>query len=291
VHPFPPRVSERVLEVTALDVGQGDSLLVAFPDRRVMVIDGGGIPSFGGRAPRTQLDIGEDVVAPYLWSRSVRRVDVLVMSHAHDDHIGGLPALLDAFHPRELWTGAAPDSPKWLALRDRARAHGVRVVPLTGPHRFTFGGVQVDVLAPPDDYQVSPLARNDDSLVLRAAFGRHAFLLTGDVERQMEYRMVDGGGLSRSDVLKVAHHGSRTSTTEEFLQVVHPAFALISSGAGNSYGHPHPSVVERLERSGVLVLRTDREGQVCVRSDGVHLEIETNRWRGQGAPGLLSVFQ
>src|SRR6185312_6383254 len=105
----------RQLEMTAIDVGQGDSLLVASPEGKLMLVDGGGIPSFGRRA-KSQIDIGEDVVAPYLWQRSIRTVDVVVCSHAHDDHVGGLPALLADFHVRELWTGALPDSPQTRAL-------------------------------------------------------------------------------------------------------------------------------------------------------------------------------
>ena len=150
------------------------------------------------------------------------------------------PRCWPSFHPRELWTGAAPGTPAWLALRAQAAAAGVRIVPLDGPRRIGYGGAQIDVLAPPPDYTPGELAHNDDSLVMRVSYGRHAFLLTGDVERQVEYRMVDGNALGRSDVLKVAHHGSRTSTTEDFLNAVHPAFALISAGAGNAYGHPHP---------------------------------------------------
>ena len=289
-HPFPPRVEPRQLEMTAIDVGQGDSILVAFPDRTLMVVDGGGIPAFGGRAPHSQMEIGEDVVAPYLWNRSVRQVDVLVMSHAHDDHIGGLPALLADFHPRELWTGAVPDSPAWKALRERAAAAGVRVVPLAGPKRFAFGGAAIEVLAPPPDYVPAKEPRNNDSLVMRVCYGRHAFLLSGDVERQVEWQMADAGALARCDVLKVPHHGSRTSTTEDLLNAVRPQVAVISAGADNSYGHPHAAVLERLAQHGVQVLRTDRDGLVAIRSDGQRLTVDTGRWMDRAGPRLLNVF-
>ena len=108
-HPFPPEFRRGELEMTAIDVGQGDSILVVFPDGKTMLMDGGGIPAFGG-GERPKIDTGEDVVAPYLWERSFRSIDIVALSHAHEDHIGGLPAIVDDFHPRELWTGATPDA-------------------------------------------------------------------------------------------------------------------------------------------------------------------------------------
>ena len=126
-------------------------------------------------------------------------------------------------------------------------------------------------------------------MYVRLESGRE-ILLAGDVERQAEYRMVDGNAPTRSDVLKVAHHGSRTSTTEDFLNAVRPAFAIISVGAANSYGHPHPTVIERLGQHRTLVLRTDRDGLVSVRSDGRRLTVEAWRWTGSPLPGLLNVF-
>jgi competence protein ComEC len=266
-HPFAPHVWPGQLEMTAIDVGQGDSILVIFPDGKRMLVDGGGIPAFGGRA-RSQLDIGEDVVAPYLWDRSLRRVDVIAVSHAHEDHIGGLVSLIGDFRPRELWTGATPDDPVWEAVRQKAERTGVRIVPLQSPARMEFGGAAIDVLAPTADYVPAAAPKNNDSLVLRATYGRHSFLLTGDVERQIEYHMLDRGEAVRADVLKVAHHGSRTSSTEEFLRAVDPVYAVISAGFENSYGHPNRDVLDRLERNGAIVLRTDLDGMITVRTDG-----------------------
>ncbi|MBV9508349.1 MAG: ComEC/Rec2 family competence protein, partial [Acidobacteriia bacterium] len=118
-HPFPPESYSGQLELSMIDVGQGDSLLVTFPDGKRMLMDGGGIPGFGHQT-RSQMDIGEDVVAPYLWNRSIRDIDVIALSHAHEDHIGGLPALIDDFHPRELWTGATPPYPSWNLVCEKA---------------------------------------------------------------------------------------------------------------------------------------------------------------------------
>ena len=275
-HPFPPDTHPGQLEMTAIDVGQGDSILVVFPDGKRMLVDGGGIPAFGHQS-RSQLDIGEDVVAPYLWDRALRRLDVIALSHAHEDHIGGLPALVNDFQPRELWTGVTPDYPAWRAVQQKAAENAVKIVPLHAPSRFSFGGAELEVLAPFPDYVPSDTPKNNDSLVLRIRYGRHSFLLPGDAERQIEWRMLGERELVRTDVLKVAHHGSRTSTTEEFLTAVNPTYAVISDGFENSYGHPNRDVIERLGEHHAAILRTDQDGLVTIRSDGRRLTVETYR--------------
>jgi competence protein ComEC len=273
-HPFPPSVHDAELELTAIDVGQGDSLFVAFPDGRTMLLDGGGIPAFG-RPQRSNLDIGEDVVAPYLWDRGIRRVDIVALSHAHEDHIGGLAALITDFHPGELWTGVTPDSPAWNRIREIARHAAIPIRPLHSPLGFPFGGAQVDVLAPMPDYVPNGQPTNNDSLVLRLSYGKRSFLLTGDVERPIESSMLAAGEIRPADVLKVAHHGSRTSSTEDFLDMVHPAFAVISAGFQNSYGHPHATIIERLERHHAAILRTDHDGLITIRTDGKRIRVES----------------
>ena len=273
-HPFPPDVHPGELELTAIDVGQGDSLLVLFPDGKRMLVDGGGIPAFG-RIARSQMDIGEDVVAPYLWDRGFRSVDVVALSHAHEDHSGGLAALIADFRPREVWTGFTPDGPEWRAVHDKAVAVGARIMPLRAPSRFAFGGAAIEVLAPSADYLPADEPTNNDSLVMRVTFGQRSFFLSGDVERGIEQEMLYTNELHSTDVLKVAHHGSRTSSTEEFLSAVQPAFALISAGFENSYGHPHPTVVERLREHHAAILRTDQDGLITIRTDGRKINVET----------------
>jgi len=267
-HPFPPRVAPGMLELTAVDVGQGESLFLAFPEGKLMVLDGGGIPVFGRRT-RSRLDIGEDVVSPYLWSRSIRRLDVLAVSHAHEDHLGGVPALLENFRPRELWTGAMPEGdPAWAALRAKALRQGVKIVPLHAGRRFSYGGAQVEVLAPAADYQPGPTPQNNDSLVLRLSYGAHSFLLTGDIDRRVESELIAQGLVRRAEVLKIAHHGGKTSSSAPLLELVRPALAVISAGFENSYRNPSSEVLKRLTERHVVVLRTDLSGLVRVRTDG-----------------------
>ena len=249
----------------------------------MVLVDGGGIPTFG-KNRSSQLDIGEDVVSPYLWDRSIRQIDVLVCSHAHEDHIGGLPALMRNFHVKELWTGATPESPQWDALRKTALAGGVRIVPMQCGRRFTFGGADFEALAPAPDYVPGPSPRNNDSLVLRVAFGKNAFFLSGDIERQVEAELVSEGRVHHVDVLKVAHHGSRTSTIPEFLDAARPEFAVISAGAGNFYGHPHRDVVDRLQARHVDLFRTDQDGLVSIVSDGYRLRVKTWGWEEARSP-------
>ena len=275
-HPFAPEVAHNQLELTAIDVGQGDSLLVAFPTGKLIIVDGGGIAAFGRRV-KSQIDIGEDVVSPYLWQRSIRYLDVVALTHAHEDHIGGLAALLENFHVRELWTGATPDSLSWNTLRASAARHGVKVVTMSGGHRLSYGGTRIEILGPPPDYVPADSPKNNDSLAMRVTFGANSFLLTGDMEKQIESELAGDGVLAPVDVLKVAHHGSRTSSTPAFLDLVRPAFAVISAGYENSYGHPHPDVLARLSERRVAVFRTDRDGLVSIRSDGRRIRVETAR--------------
>jgi competence protein ComEC len=279
-HPFPRVVVPRALEMTAIDVGQGDSIFLALPAGKLMLVDGGGIASFGKRA-KTAMNIGEDVVSPYLWSRSIRNLDVVALSHAHEDHIGGLPSVLENFHVQELWTGATPEeSPEWANLRRKAEQLGVRIVHQTQGREFEYGGVRFEVLAPVADYQPAGMARNNDSLVMRLTYRERSLMLSGDVERQIESELVAGNLVHHADILKVAHHGSKTSTTEPFLEAVHPAFAVISAGFANLYGHPNVEVVDRLHAANIEVLRTDQMGAITVRTDGHRFEVETQ------APGF-----
>ncbi len=277
VHPFGAKIEPNTVELTAIDVGQSESLLLAFPDGKLMIVDGGGTPAFGPRR-KARLDIGEDVVSPYLWSRSIRRVDTVVLSHAHEDHIGGLEAIIENFRPRELWTGAAGNSAGWLRLRELAQRRGVRIVPLRAEAKFAYGGADLEVLAPLAGYEADETVRNNDSLAFRVRYGRHSFLLTGDIEKQVEWELAARGVLARSDVLKVAHHGSRTSSSAPFLDAVQPAFGLISVGYGNSFNMPNADVLQRLAERHAQVLRTDDWGLVTVRTDGRRFGLDTARW-------------
>ncbi|MFN7993502.1 MAG: ComEC/Rec2 family competence protein [Bryobacteraceae bacterium] len=278
-HPFPPDIARKHLEMTLVDVGQGDSILLTFPDGRVMLVDGGGIPAFGRRTP-SQMDIGEDVVSPYLWDRAIDRIDLMACTHAHADHIGGLPSLLGNFHTKELWTGANSENPVWAEFREKIRRAGVRIEPLHRGQRFRFGDAGLEILAPSPDYMAKPAPGNNDSLVMRVTYGRHSFLLGGDMERPIESDLVAGGLVRKTDVLKVAHHGSKTSSSEPFLDLAMPTFALMSDGFENSYGHPHAEVLERLIGHHACILRTDRDGFITVRTDGKRLEVDTGRWSG-----------
>jgi competence protein ComEC len=269
-HPFRPTVEPGVLEITVIDVGQGDSLLVAFPDGKLMLVDGGGIASFG-RTTKTRLDIGEDVVAPYLWTRSIKHLDIVALTHAHEDHIGGLAAIVQDFHVKELWTGATPSYPSWDRLKQVALARGVKIKPMQRGTPFAFGGASMQVLAPLPDYVPGEAPKNNDSLVLRLAYGRHSVLLTGDMEKQIEQQLLAEGAILRTDVLKVGHHGSKSSSTPAFLDALHPAFALISDGFENSYGHPHAQTIANLADRHIATYRTDRQGLLTIRTDGRYL--------------------
>lgn len=249
------------LLVEALDVGQGDSLLVITPDGRTMLVDGGG---FGGgpRAARGDFDIGEEVVSPALWARGIRRLDVVALSHAHSDHMGGLPAVLRNFRPAELWVGNNPPVADYRALLEEATQLGISVHALRAGDSLVLGSAQINVLAPMRDYTPKAEPGNNDSLVLHVASSAGSVLLEGDAEKPIEEGMLQESGL-QSTLLKIAHHGSATSTQPDFLGRVAPRWALISCGLGNSYGHPRREVLAELEAAHVRTLSTDIHGAVC----------------------------
>ncbi len=284
--PWPASPPSKVLELTAIDVAQGDSLLLSFPQGKLMVVDGGGILQYG-RVRKSNFDTGEDVVSPYLWSRGIRRIDILVATHAHEDHIGGLKSVMENFRPVEFWTGANPPA----ALVAQARALHIRVLEQHLAPPFDYSGTRIQFLSPPEGY-TAPKIGNNDSLAFRITYGSRAFLLTGDLERPMEGMLLGEGVDLHADVLKVGHHGSKTSTMEPFLEAVAPSLAIISVGYGNSFGHPHPDVVHRLQERNVTILRTDDDGLVTVRTDGRNLAFDSMAWGiprfGQAPPFVLS---
>jgi competence protein ComEC len=274
MHPFAPVVEHGKFEFSAIDVGQGDSLLLGFPDGRLMLVDAGGIPSFG-RTKKPGIDIGEEVVSNYLWSRSIKHVDIVAMTHAHEDHMGGMSTVLRNFRPRELWTGATQDSPEWRLVKQTAESLHIAIRPMQRGTPFAFAGATVQVLAPGPDYIPDATPKNDDSLVLRVRFGATSFLLTGDMEKKIEREVADAGLFAHDDVLKVGHHGSRTSTTSWLLDAERPAFGIISDGFDNSYGHPHRLTLQALQERSVSVFRTDEVGLIRIVSDGRRLRIDT----------------
>jgi len=272
-YPFAPRLQRGKFEMTALDVGQGDSIFVAFPNGRTMLVDGGGLAGsewFSGY--RSGPDIGEEVVSPYLWSRGLKRLDVVALTHADHDHIDGLLAVLQNFRVGQLWVGRDQDKPEFKSLIAEAHALGIPVLHETAGARFNWGGTIGEVLWPQDWHAVSS-ASNADSLVMHIIDGDRKFLLTGDIEHDVESKLVAEDAPLGADVLKVPHHGSKTSSSEPFLEAVRPKLAVVSVGQYNPFGHPAPSVVERYERDGVRLLRTDRDGALTVITDGHQLSV------------------
>jgi competence protein ComEC len=247
-----------VLRVTFLDVEQGDSALVDLPDGSLMLIDAGG---FVG----SSVDPGKEVVLPILRARRRRRIDVVVLSHPHPDHFGGLLTVLSTVEVGQLWDNGQGEAegagPVYSGILNVVRNKGIT---LKRPHEFchetTLGGAQVSVFGPCPHFEPHGEA-NDNSVVLKLAYNRRSVLFVGDAEAEQEEKLVEYAGIAlQSTVLKVGHHGSRTSSGERFLVNVRPHVGVISCGVRNRFGHPHPESLRRLAHQEVEVWRVDEQG-------------------------------
>ncbi|MSO61049.1 MAG: DNA internalization-related competence protein ComEC/Rec2 [Acidobacteria bacterium] len=258
------------LHLTVMDVGQGDAMLVTLPNGRALMVDTGGV------SPRGDFDIGDRVLGPALRARGIVRLDYLAITHGDHDHIGGAASLAKDFAPREVWAGAfvASHDPT-LKLQTVAARHRATWRWLQKGDRLELGGVELRVHHPPLPDWERQKVRNDDSLVIELRFGQVSMLLTGDIGREVEQALIPTLDLLPIVVLKSPHHGSGTSSSQEFLDAMKPDVVVIGVGRGNSHGHPVPYVLDRYRAAGAQVLRTDQEGQIELSTDGNAVDART----------------
>jgi competence protein ComEC len=263
------------LRVTMMDVGQGEAILLQFPSGQSMLVDAGGATA--------RFDTGDRIVTPAVWASGVARLDWLAFTHADLDHIGGAAAVASVLRPREIWEGIpVPPELRRQRLRELARRRGMVWRQLQRDDRFEAGGVAVEVRSPERGDWERQRVRNDDSLVLSIRYGDAEIMLTGDVGDDGERRLSLADPAAPLRVLKVAHHGSRSSSSQRFLDRYRPQVALISAGRANPFGHPSQDVLDRLRAIDAETFRTDADGAVIVETDGRELFVRSmtgRRWR------------
>jgi len=258
--------------IAFLDVGQALAVAVVTADGHALLYDAG----------NSARDVRE-VIAPFFEEHGVTRLDYLILSHPDQDHVGGMPAVLDALAVGTFLDPALPSTNlAYLETLERVADRGIPAQRARRGQAFTLGEqVRFEILWPRDPLlraEGGEGAANDNALVVRLVHGAVTVLLTGDIEAPAEHELValEGGGL-RAPVLQVPHHGSQTSTTPELLQAVRPEVAVISAGAGNPYGHPHAEVVNRLRAAGIAVYRTDVDGTVIIEINGASYQVWIER--------------
>ncbi|HEX6283846.1 MAG TPA: DNA internalization-related competence protein ComEC/Rec2, partial [Pyrinomonadaceae bacterium] len=276
LHPFSAGVGDGKLRIDFLDVGQGDAALVTMPDGRTLLIDGGGKGfGFEDRLKSDRRSIGEAVVSEYLWWRGLDTVDYVLPTHADADHIDGLNDVVRNFSVRAALVARSPaNDPEFAKFAQSLAATRTQVARIQAGDLIRFGDVQIQVLWPPRGDDLSEPSRNNDSTVLRVGFGKHVLLLTGDIEKSGERALVEAAGNQlQADVVKVPHHGSRSSSTAPFVESTKAQVAVVSVGKNSKFGHPHRDVVERWQASGAHVLTTGECGTITVASDGKELTV------------------
>jgi competence protein ComEC len=266
---YPPE-SAPSLRLTMFDVGQGESILVETPGGRRVLVDAGGAPFGGG------VDIGARVLAPALWAKGIRALDTLLITHGDPDHLGGALDVLADFVPHRVWMGIdVPNHRPTMDVRDAAARSRIPVEFKRRGESDADGELRVRVLHPPAPDWERRRVRNDDSVVVEIVYRDVAVLLTGDISAEVEREIVPLLTNAKTRILKVAHHGSRTSSATELLSALRPQFALVSAGRGNTFGHPAPEVLRRLEEIDARVYRTDRDGQITLDTDGHEIHFKT----------------
>jgi len=280
-YPFPAPASPE-LKLTFLDVGQGDSTLVQFPGKKIMLIDGGGTPD--GR-----FDIGEHVVSPFLWRKGYKKIDYLVLTHAHPDHLNGLKAVARNFRVANFWESFSPPHNESYEELKAALGSSTLARRVFNGFNHREGAVRIESLHPADSQPHVREVTNEESLVLSISLGEVSFLLAADIGTEAEAEILRRAPDLRACVLKSPHHGSRTSSSLSFLEQIRPQFVVISAGRGNVYGVPHPDVLERYEKLGARILRTDRDGAVEVATNGRLIAVRTARQASGGEAAKSSL--
>lgn len=285
-HPGSESTSDGRMHVEFLDVGQGDSILLTMPTGERILVDGGGRPDYNsvyvlreGEEPEyfepDNFEVGEAVVSQFLWSKGYDRIDYLVASHSDADHIQGLANIAANFEVKKAFYGVPLiESKDFLLFMGTLEKKNIPSEKILASNRLDFGAVKIEILNPTDPALTGARASNNNSVVMRIEYGERVFLLTGDIESETEAQLLNGNKL-KADVVKVPHHGSRTSSSTEFLGAVGPMFAVISVGKRSPFGQPYPGVIERLKQLNAQVLTTGENGTISFSTDGRDLEITT----------------
>jgi competence protein ComEC len=284
-HPFSAPFADGRLRIDFLDVGQGDAALITFPNGATMLVDGGGRPTIPqkfinlegeieARAPDSR-SIGEAVVCEFLWENGYSKIDYLLPSHADADHINGLNDAAKNFAVEAALVGRAPlKDAEFREFYENLQTRKIQLRQISRGETLEIGGARIEILSPPNAYPEAA-SENNDSVVFRLTYGARSFLLTGDIQKETEGRLSQQPENLICDVVKVAHHGSRTSSTENFVRGTNAKFAVISVGRDSPYGHPHKEVVERWKNAGAEILTTGERGTISFSTDGEDLQLET----------------
>ncbi|HHY91424.1 MAG TPA: MBL fold metallo-hydrolase, partial [Clostridiales bacterium] len=273
---IPANRGEKVLSVHFIDVGQGDCTLFVTPNGKTILIDAGEKSA-------------SDAIVNYIKGQGIRKIDVVIATHPHSDHIGGMEDVIRAFDIGQVYMPKVMHTTQTfenllLALQEK----GLKV-------KTAKAGVTIDIDPDVEAVMLAPHSEayenlNDYSAVLKVTYGNNSFLVTGDAEATSEKEMLASGDDLSADVLKVAHHGSSTSTTDEFLDAVHPAHAVILLGKDNDYGHPHRETIEKLTKRGIPIYRTDELGNIVFASDGQEILLYHPSSQGKTASPIETIY-